>query len=185
MEKVLQILVVLALLMLAINYYIKAEKKKFRIYYPLGRFNAPNDLLWNLSGVDPDNQLLFIPANKDTAAHAQIPENTGNVEVLDADTREWVASISVGEDPGAQVFDPETRLLYSANGDGTVSINRQVSRNTYRNLQTLATRPGCLLIALDTRTKRIYLPVKGIIPEMWEPTDLPTANIDCWVYSNQ
>jgi hypothetical protein len=166
MEKVLQILVVLALLMLAVTYYIKAEKVRFRPYYPIGRFNAPNDLLWNMPGIDPDNQLLFLAGNE------------GMVEVLDSNTRELITQIPVGEDPGALVFDSETRYLYSANGEGTVSVIRQVNRNTYKTLQTLVTRQGCSALSLDTRTKKIYLPVTGFMPER-------ESAVDCWVYSNQ
>src|SRR5258706_14860554 len=101
MEKVLQILVVLALLMLAVTYYIKAEKVRFRPYYPIGRFNAPNDLLWKLPGIDPDNQLLFIPANADAPVNAEMPGNTGMVEVRDSNTRKLITYIPVGADPGA------------------------------------------------------------------------------------
>src|SRR5258708_5743969 len=96
MEKVLQILVVLALLILAINYYIKAEKTRFRLYHAAGRVQAPADLLWNLRGMDPDNQLLFMAANE------------GVLQVLDSNTGELLTHIQVGADPGTQVFDPET-----------------------------------------------------------------------------
>jgi len=196
MDKVLQILVVLALLMLAVSYYIKAEKVRFRPYYPIGRLNAPNDLLWGLPGMDPDNQLLFIPVKEEIPpeeifGNPEIPGNPGIVEVRDSNTRELITRITVGADPGTQVFDAESRYLYSANGDGTVSIIRQVSRNTYKTLQTLATRQGCRLLALDTRTKKIYLPVTGSVPGMESIAPdvgnfvVPAEGIDCRVYSNQ
>lgn len=165
MEKVLQILTVLALLMLAINYYIKAEKTKFRFYHAIGRAQAPADLLWLPQGMDPDNQLLFRGQE----------DHEGLVEVLDANTGEILTHLTVGAGPGTQVFDPETRLLYSANGEGTLSIFRQVNRETYKLLQTLQTHPGCPLMALDARTKKIYLSVKGF---------LPAEGIECWVFSN-
>jgi hypothetical protein len=205
MEKVLQILVVLALLMLAVNYYIKAEKTKFRLYYAAGRTYAPADLLWNGPGMDPDNQLLFLAG--DAEAVGATAGNMGTVEVLDSNTGELLTHIPVGMDPGTQVFDPETRLLYSANGDGTVSIVRQVNKNTYKTLQTLITHQGCRLLALDTRTKKIYLPVSGAMPETEGPglategslvsmegpisgmnKSLPRmarGGVECWVYSNQ
>lgn len=165
MEKVLQILVVLALLMLAIHYYIKAEKTKFRLYHAAGQAIAPVDLSWDLPAQDPDNRLLFMIGEADT------------VEVLDAATGKLFTRLSVGADGGTQVFDPETRCLYCACGDGTLSIFRQVSRAVYKLEQTLATAPGCWLMALDTRTKKIYLPVAAVML----PAD---GMIDCWVYSN-
>jgi hypothetical protein len=171
MEKVLQVLVVLGLLMLAVNYYIRAEKTRFRPYYAAGRSLAPADLLWNLPGVDPDNQLLFLVGDAGTT-----------IEVLDSHTRELIAHISAGADPGARVFDPESRMLYSADGDGIVSIFRQVDKETYKILQTLVTRPGCRVLALDIRTKKIYLPVDGSVPGTDDAA--PPQPVDCWVYSN-
>jgi hypothetical protein len=187
MEKVLQILTVLALLMLAINYYIKAEKTKFRFYHAIGRDQAPADLLWLPQGMDPDNQLLFRAGHSAGATgntrttNGDIPINTGQedheglVEVLDANTGEILTHLTVGAGPGTQVFDPETRILYSANGEGTLSIFRQVNRETYKLLQTLKTHPGCPLMAFDARTKKIYLSVKGF---------LPAEGLECWVFSN-
>lgn len=165
MEKVLQILVVLVLLMLAVTYYIKAEKTKYRPYYPAGLAFAPADLPWGLPAVDPDNQLLFM-----------IGEESW-VEVLDAVTGRQLARLSVGAEAGTQVFDPETRYLYCACGDGTISIFRQTSRTTYALIQTLVSQPGCWLMALDVRTKKIYLAVRDV--------NLPlTDAVECRVYSN-
>ncbi|HWK05629.1 MAG TPA: hypothetical protein VNS58_18445 [Puia sp.] len=197
MDKVLQILVVLALLMLAINYYIKAEKTKFPLYRAAGRGLAPADLIWNLQGMDPDNQLLFIAVERATGADPET--NEGFIKVLDSGTGQLLLHIPVGADPGTQVFDPETRILYSANGDGTLSIFKQVNRETYKVRQTLTTRPGCRLMALDARTKKIYLPVAGSLPQT-EGTGLTTGaslssapaggtagivtGVECWVFSN-
>ena len=186
MEKVLQILVVLILLMLAINYYIKAEKTRFRLYRAAGRAQAPADLLWLPEGIDPDNRLVFRAAeyvsdvNRAMTTNEQFPAGTaqpayeGRIEVLDADTGEILTRLTVGAAPGSQVFDTETRILYSANGDGTLTIFRQVNRETYKLLQVLATHPECRLMSLDARTRKIYLPVKGIL----------TEDAECWVFFN-
>jgi len=168
MEKVLQILVVMVLLMLAINYYIKAEKTKFGLYRAAGLAQAPADLLWLPQGIDPDNRLLF------RSVDSVMDGDQGRVEVLDADTGEILTHLTVGAGPGTQVFDSETRILYSANGDGTLSIFRQVNRETYKLLQLLATHPECRLMSLDARTKKIYLPVKSFLSE----------GMECWVFFN-
>jgi DNA-binding beta-propeller fold protein YncE len=165
MEKVLQILVVLVLLILAVTYYIKAEKTKYRPYYPVGLAYAPADLPWGQPAMDPDNQLLFMIGEQ------------GWVEVLDAGTGKQLSRIPVGAEAGTQVFDPETRYLYCACGDGTLSIFKQISRTTYTLQQTLVTQPGCWLMNLDGGTKKIYLAVGAV--------NLPlTDAIECRVYSN-
>lgn len=165
MEKVLQILTVLAILMLAIHYYIKAEKTRFRPYYPAGLAYAPADLSWNLPAEDPENRLLFMIGGE------------GMVEVVDSTTGKPLIHLSVGVDAGTQVFDPETKYLYCACGDGTISIFKQVTRTSYTLQQTLVSQPGCWLMALDVETKKIYLAVGEVI--------LPLKNaIECRVFSN-
>jgi hypothetical protein len=56
------------------------------------------------------------------------------------------------------VFDPESKLIYTSNGEGTVTIIKQRSRDSYKIVQPLATQKGCKTMALDTKTKKIYLP---------------------------
>lgn len=183
MEKVLQILVVLLLLMMAINYYIKVEKGRFRLYRAVGRGLAPVDLLWRLTAVDPDNEVIFMAVNGGAAGGEG---RVGRVEVLDSFSGEQLATVTVGADPGAQVFDLETKYLYSACGDGTLSIFRQVNKEFYRLQQTLATHPGCRVMALDPRTKKIYLPVTGTKPEMItdESGNEVVQPVDCWIYAH-
>jgi DNA-binding beta-propeller fold protein YncE len=98
-----------------------------------------------------------------------------------------VAIVTVGADPGAQVFDPETKYLYSACGDGTLSIFRQVNKEVYRLQQTLEIHRGCAIIALDPRTKKVYLPVTGTKPETVTDNQGKEINqpADCWVYAHQ
>ena len=56
-------------------------------------------------------------------------------------------------------YDPETRLIYTSNGDGTVSVIQQASPDSYSLLETVKTAPGARNMALDQKTKRIFLPL--------------------------
>ena len=90
--------------------------------------------------------------------------------VLDSSNGRVVGSVSIGAGPDDSAYDPETQLLYVSNGDGTVSIIRQESPDNYSALETVKTAPGARNMALDLKTKRIFLPVSDR-----EPAPAPTA----------
>src|SRR5258708_33448827 len=63
------------------------------------------------------------------------------------------------------------RTTYASNGgDGTVSIIQQESPDNYRVVETVKTAPGARNMALDLKTKKIFLPLSDR-----EPPPPPTA----------
>jgi DNA-binding beta-propeller fold protein YncE len=97
--------------------------------------------------VDQQNDRLFIGcANRRMA-------------VLDSSNGRVINTVPIGPGPDDSAYDPETRLIYISNGDGTVSIIQQESPDNYNVLETVKTAPGARNMALDLRTKRIFLPL--------------------------
>lgn len=78
--------------------------------------------------------------------------------VLDINNGQAIDSIAIGGGVDAVVFDPQTELIYSSNGEGNVTIIKQISKTKYQVIQTLATQRGSRTMALDTKTHKIYLP---------------------------
>lgn len=65
--------------------------------------------------------------------------------------------VRIGAGPEAARFDPVTRLVFSANGEGTVTIAHLDQPKQLTVLQTLETAPSARTMALDPRTHRIYV----------------------------
>ena len=93
-----------------------------------------------------------------------------------------VSTLHIGGGADAVVFDPITKIIYSSNGEGNVSIFQQQSPAEYKLLQTLITQKGCRTMMIDKRSKKIYLPAgkfqegkKHLLPNTFEVL----------VYSNQ
>ncbi|HTK77939.1 MAG TPA: YncE family protein [Gemmataceae bacterium] len=78
--------------------------------------------------------------------------------VMDADTGKVVATGPIGERVDAGAYDPETKLVFNSCGDGTVSVFRQDSPDTYSPMATIKTRPGSKTMGLDPKTHRLFLP---------------------------
>jgi len=77
--------------------------------------------------------------------------------VLDAASGKLVATVPIGKRPDAAEFDPETRLVFSSNGEGTLTVIHQDSADKYTVVQTVPTATGARTMALDTKSHKIYL----------------------------
>jgi YVTN family beta-propeller protein len=76
--------------------------------------------------------------------------------VVDVDTGKVIATPEIGNGPDAAGYDPKTKLAFSSNGEGTVTIV-DASNNSYKVLQTLTTQQGARTMTLDSTTDKIYV----------------------------
>jgi YVTN family beta-propeller protein len=81
------------------------------------------------------------------------------VTILDATTGNVIMTLPIGAGVDAVVYDPSTKLIFCSCGDGTTTIVKQESPDTYSVVQTLTTQFKAKTIALDTKTHKIYLSV--------------------------
>jgi YVTN family beta-propeller protein len=88
----------------------------------------------------------------------------GVMAVTDAVTGLQVATVKIGEGPDATAYDPNRRLVFSSNGEGTLTIARQESADRYRVSGTLPTKRGARTMALDPKTGRVYLVTSDFDP---------------------
>ena len=77
--------------------------------------------------------------------------------VMNADTGEVIATLPIGDHVDATAFDPESRLVFNSNGEGTVTVIRQETPDKYSVLQNVKTMPRAKTMALDTRTHQLFL----------------------------
>jgi DNA-binding beta-propeller fold protein YncE len=79
------------------------------------------------------------------------------MSVVDATNGKVITTVPIGAGVDAVVYDEPNRLIFCSNGDATTTIIRQESADNYTVVQTLATRPRAKTMAMDNKTKRIYL----------------------------
>jgi DNA-binding beta-propeller fold protein YncE len=79
--------------------------------------------------------------------------------VVDAANGKVIADLPIGEHVDATVFDPQTKLIFNANGEGTITVVQEVTPDQYEVVQTAPTQIGARTIALDESTSRLFLPV--------------------------
>jgi YVTN family beta-propeller protein len=77
--------------------------------------------------------------------------------VTDADTGKQVAKVMIGEGPDAVAFDAKRAMVFSSNGEGTLSVVTQESPDRYSVAKSVATQRGARTMALDSAHGKIYL----------------------------
>src|ERR1700730_4164100 len=80
----------------------------------------------------------------------------GKMAVVDANSGKAVANPSIGEGPDAARYDAKSKLAFSSNGGGTLTII-DASKPAYPVLQNLDTQKGARTMTLDWVTGHIYL----------------------------
>lgn len=84
--------------------------------------------------------------------------------VLDAPTGKKIASLPIGEGSDGVAFDPQLKFIYSANGEGTLTVIKEISADKYAVLENVKTRKGARTLALDYTSHHIFLPTAELIP---------------------
>lgn len=77
--------------------------------------------------------------------------------VTDAVSGGQIAKLAIGEGPDAAAYDAKRGLVFSSNGDGTLSIFHQVTPDRYQFVQAVKTQRGARTMALDSASGKVYL----------------------------
>jgi YVTN family beta-propeller protein len=126
---------------------------------------------WSLAPCTRPTGLGFDPQ------HHRLFSVCGNQKmvVVDSDTGQVVSVASIGSHADGVAYDAKDALLFTSNGDGTLTIFSQQSKDKYELLQTLATRIGAKTIAIDPASALLYLvsadlgPMPAPTPEVPKP----------------
>jgi YVTN family beta-propeller protein len=116
-------------------------------YWPLGSCNGPTGL-----AIDQKRNRLF-----------SVCQN-GKMIVVDGNSGNVVKELPIGFGVDGAAFDPELNLVFSSNGEGTVTIAGSGESGQITVIQTVNTQKSARTIALDTTTHRIYLPAASLGP---------------------
>jgi len=77
--------------------------------------------------------------------------------VMDAANGKVITTLPIGDRVDAVAYDPDNKLIFASNGDGTVSVVRQKSANEYESAGDIQTQKSAKTMAFDPKTKRLFL----------------------------
>jgi DNA-binding beta-propeller fold protein YncE len=93
--------------------------------------------------------------------------------VMNSDTGKVVTTVPIGDGVDANRFDPATNLVFSSNGDGTLTVVHEDSENAYSVIASVPTQRGARTMELDPRTHRVYLVTAQLGPQPAQPHTPP------------
>lgn len=124
------------------NLVLKINSRELKVEqrWPTSPCSSPSSM-----AIDRANRRLFIGCRSKVMA------------VMDADTGKVITTLPIGDHVDATAFDPETKLIFNSNGEGTVTVIRQESPDKYSVVDTVKTLPRAKTMALDPKTHRLFL----------------------------
>jgi YVTN family beta-propeller protein len=93
--------------------------------------------------------------------------------VMNADNGHVVADLPIGGGTDAAAFDPETKLAFSSNGTGTLTVVHEDSADKYSVVENVTTQRGARTMALDPKTHTVYLATAQFGPPPAATPDRP------------
>jgi len=121
---------------------LKIDSRKLKVdqRWPTAPCASPSSIAMDIA-----NRRLFIGCRNKVMA------------VMNADTGKVITTLPIGDHVDATAFDPQTKLIFNSNGEGTVTVIRQDAPDKYSVVQTVKTLPKAKTMALDPKTHRLFL----------------------------
>ncbi len=76
--------------------------------------------------------------------------------VSDPDNGKVIANVPIDQGPDACKFDSETHLVFSSNGEGTITVIREDSPDQYTVIETAKTEPRARTMEVDVKTHTLF-----------------------------
>jgi DNA-binding beta-propeller fold protein YncE len=134
------------------NEVVKIDMKNFKVlhHWSLGAGEGPTGI-----AMDMKTHRLFIGcANK-------------MMVIVNSENGKVIAKLPIGKGVDAVVFDAQKQEAISSNGEGTLSIIKEISKDKFEVAETVPTQAGARTEALDVKTHALYLVTSdfGLAPE--------------------
>ena len=82
--------------------------------------------------------------------------HSGVVAIVSTETGAVLATPKIGQGIDASRFDPGTQLLFTSQGDGTITVIHEVTPNQFVELGNIPTERGARTMAVDPRTHTLF-----------------------------
>lgn len=113
---------------------------------------------WKTPGCEEPNGLAFDSAHKRLLIGCRGKGKNPVLAVMDSESGKVTATTEIGRGNDGVIYDADTRKIYTSNGiDANLVVIDQVDPDTYKLAEAATTRPYARTMALDPKTKKVYL----------------------------
>ena len=96
--------------------------------------------------------------------------------VVDARSGKVITTLPIGDECDAVGFDIKLKTVFSSNGDGTLTVLKEVSPDKFTVVQNVKTEEGARTLAVDQKTHKLYSPTAKFKPKAkgdFRPATIP------------
>lgn len=122
----------------AVNVFA-AKELKVLAFWPITPAEGPSGM-----AIDREHKRLFCVGDNKLMA------------VLDINTGKVISTVPIGSGVDACAYDTNTNLVFSSNGEGTLTVIKEETPDTYKVLETVPTIKGARTMTLDEKTHNVY-----------------------------
>lgn len=126
--------------------------------------------------VEDKNEIVAIDINKNQISHwalnAESPTGLAidvankrlfagcekTLVVMDATNGKVITTLPIGEGCDGVAFDSKTKMIFTSNGSGTMSVIKEVSKDKYELVENVVSKKGARTICVDESTGAVYMP---------------------------
>lgn len=140
----------------------------------------------NASTMKVENTWSIAPGDEPSGLAIDIETNRlfsvcGNkmMIVTDAVSGKIIKTLPIGDGCDGVAFDAKKKLIFSSNGEGTITVVKEKNANSFSVIETVKTQKGARTIALNKTTHQLYLTTAGygIKPQATTENPKPIAGI--------
>jgi len=93
--------------------------------------------------------------------------SNNKMAVVSADSGQVITTVAIGSGPDAAAYDAGRQLVFSSNGEGTLTVVKQDSADKYTVIANVPTEKSARTMSLDAKSHKIYLSAAqlGATPE--------------------
>lgn len=131
--------------------FVNSEDKNEIVVVDMVKYTVLNH--WTLApGEEPTGLVIDLKTKRLYATCDKL------LVAMDATNGTIVAKQAIGEGCDGAAFDPATSLIFTSNGEGTVSVVKAENANSLKLIETIPTKRSARTITIDTKSHHFYLP---------------------------
>ena len=96
--------------------------------------------------------------------------------VMNANNGKIITQLPIGDECDAIGFDEKLNTIYSSNGEGTLTIIKELSADKFVVKENFKTEKGARTLTVDQSTHKVYLPTAKFetkTPKTFRPSIIP------------
>ena len=142
-------------------------------------FDAKTLTIKNKWKLTPGGEPNGIVLDKETHRLFSACRKNHAMMVLDSNTIEILGQLPIGKGVDGVIFDAAKKLIITSNGEGTLTIIKEISSTNFSVVETVKTEAGARTMSFDSKTHHVFLSTAkyGEVPPATDENPQPRRSV--------